>query len=214
MKHFTVDGVMKGFGAPPPKRPPRPFPGVWPTRVCWDITLATYKGRKLVNKPHPNDPSISLPIWEEQFEKPRRFRYCGKPNRYRSLGMYRLLSQPRVLIKSLQIVEFDADGVFAWERLHRHRENKVVFGISPIYSAYHPQAPTGFSIAGAFSKQIFIKKIGRFPTYSFQQKIGADKVEAFYSWYEATFGKRLRRPKQKPMTVEIGGGIVQEITEL
>jgi len=214
MKHLTVDSVLKPFGQPLEKRRPRPFPGHWPSRVAWDIVVARYLGRHIVNKPHPHDPSVMVPQWQERYEKPLRLRYCGKPSQYRAMGLYKLLSTPRLRILKLQIVEFDVAGIFAWERLHYRRDAKVVFGVSQVYSAYHPQAPTGFSIAGAFSRPIFVKRIGRFPTYSFQQKISAEKVDSFYSWYEATFGSRLRRPKQKPMTVAIGGGVVQEITEL
>ena len=212
MRHYTTDIVLKHFGEPFEKRRPMPFPADTPTRVAWDVSVRRFVTTKIEKVPNPHSPTGFTNHPKLVYRPEERHRYCGKPSLYRAQELYRLLAQPRLLIQSLKIVEFDKGGIIAWERFDRARDGRIIAGASEVYSAYHPQRPTGFSICGAFSRPVFIKRIGRFPTYSFQTKLSQEKVDAFYAWYEATFGAKLRRPRQKPLTI-VGGNFVEEAPE-
>ena len=212
MRHYTTDIVLKHFGQPFEARRPMPFPGDTPTRVAWDVSVTRFVAIKVDKFPHPAHPGQIVSRSRGIYHPEERHRYCGKPSRYRAQELYRLLAQPKLIIKDLRIVEFDKGGIIAWERYDRMQDARILAGVSEVYSAYHPQRPTGFSICGAFSRPVFIKRIGRFPTYSFQTKLSQEKVDAFYAWYEATFGAKLRRPRQKPLTI-VGGNFVEEAPE-
>jgi hypothetical protein len=211
MKHFTVDSMAKLLGRmPQPGRRPRPFPGHWPTRIAWDITLKPHLGIRVIKQYHPHEPSLLINIKKVAiWGQPVRYRYCGKPSLYRVREVLSALAQNGAQILDFWAMEFDAGGVLGYE-IQGHGLNQVAFAPTAYdraYSAYHPQGATVFSILGAWSRPVYLKRIGRFPTYSLHQRLSAEKVDAFYNWFEKSFEKRLRRPKQKPMLVEIGGSL-------
>jgi hypothetical protein len=208
LRHFTVDSMQRQLGCMPPTgRRPRPFPGRWPTRIAWDATIRPYLHTRIIKQFHPNEPSLLVNVKKTAIYGPAvRLRYCGKPNLYRAKELLSLLQQSQSKILDFWALEFDAGGLLGYE-LGGARDigNMPPLAYDKAYSAYHPQASTVFSILGAWSRRVYLKRIGRFPTYSLHQKLSQEKVEAFYQWFEKSFEKRLRRPKQKPMLVEIGG---------
>jgi hypothetical protein len=201
MKHITFNDALKMYESLSRtvfdvKRAPVPFPGrTSPTRVAWYISLGYAAKLQIVND-HENAVLKEVYI-------PTRFKvftYVGKPNRYRALEALKLLGQRRVY-QAWQI-EFDRGGLLAYRDFlqgYGRPRKRAVNGNA--YTAYHPHSANA-DIVASFAKPFYVKRIGRFSLYSHARKLNVEKLDAFYAWYEKTFGKKLRRPKQAPMEVE------------
>lgn len=199
MRNFTIEHLRPLTQAPLLGRKPKPFPGLYPTKVAWDLKYSLL----------PYGPPRKMVKTLETL----RLRYCGKPSRYRALELYRLLTHPGIVIFEFWAAEFDAAGIIAWERLKPRTDSKTVWSTTNAYGAYHPHRPSTFSICGAFTRKFYQKRIGRFPLYSYHQKLSQEKIDSFYNWYEATFEQKLKRPRIKPMVVSTGGNFIEVAQE-
>lgn len=199
MKHLTFNEALKLYygaldGKVDPKRKPNPFPGRGtPTRVAYSITVGYAKRPKTIQNPKwdgEHGPQYILAMVPTKFHK---LQYVGKPNRYRALEALRWLSR-KTVVRHWQI-EFDRSGVVAMKQV---KGTKVRDATSLAYVAYHPHS-SNIDIVGSFAKPVYVKRIGRMSVYSNAKKLSIEKVEAFYDWYEKSFGRKLRKPKQKPL---------------
>lgn len=181
--------------------PPKPFPGRrTPTRIGWRVDTRTYKLQAIKGKIQP--------VADKNFTST----YFGKPCKYRALELLQKMTEinrkPRIQILRYWTAEFDKSGVIAWRQWGYDKEVSQWNGAS--YFAYHPQV-TSFTDCGApWLKPVFVKRIGGLSVYSHQKKLSMDQIDKFYGWYEATFKKKLRRPKSQPLMQ----GSTEEATEL
>ena len=154
---------------------PAPFPGNrYPTHVAWEAVWRTYDDFKAPEK--------------------RFLSYCGKPNIYRANECQNAItskSGPWELIAWWQ-AEFDCTGLIARSLLNAGST------FSPQYFAYHPQCGNFETIVTNLLRPVFIKRIGQLPTYSSQKKLSQEQIDRYYAWFEATFVKKLKRPRKAP----------------
>lgn len=201
MKRFLMNDAIEMYQEVRKSKPtttnrlPHAFAGrTTPTRVAWRIVQG-YCVKPVVVAENPNS---GTPQHVQHI--PTRFKvyqYCGKPNRYRALQALRLLASRR-LFASWQL-EFDAAGVLAWRSSAVGR--KKTGGTTMAYLAYHPHSATADVIA-EFAKPTWVKRIGKLGVYSHAKKLSVEKLDAYYEWFEKSFAKKLKRPKQTPMEVE------------
>lgn len=171
------------------RREPHPFPGKKaPTRIAWHIEADF--GRS----PQPRRDAQGRIYMTPKIDRWERLKYVGKPCRYRALEALSLFRRAQKDARAIGMwqCEFDADGLIAYE---------IYNSCQPIfcdaYFAYHPQGGTVNPMA-AFGQKVYVKPIGKFPTYSQQKKLSQEQVDQFYTWWQAHFEKRkLRRPRQK-----------------
>lgn len=171
--------------------PPAPFPGRrFPTRVAWVFNA---QGTKQI--PHPTVPgAYALQVFNQKFQ------YIGKPNRLRARAAANFLQQHKGEITYYLEAEFDRTGIVASR--HKFPDMKApASAVSARYWVYHPQAAQTPAIVDCFTHPQFMKRLGGFTVYSFNRKLEIEKVDQFYEWYSKTFGKRLRRPKGKPLEI-------------
>jgi hypothetical protein len=198
VKHLTFNDAHKLFKLArvqgfPVERPPVPFAGrTSPTRVAWSITRGTNYVLKTVNTAAN---SFEEPVLKRAWV-PTKFvthTYCGKPNRYRALEAISIMRQKG--FQDCWQVEFDRAGVLAWNYIRGPQKSG---GFARAYEAFHPQAG-GLNIIADFAKPTYVKRIGRMSVYSHAKRLSVEKLDAFYAWYERTFGRKLKRPRQAPM---------------
>ena len=198
MRHLTLDWVTKNYATwaalkEHRLRPPKPFPGRSnPTRLAWNVILG-FGGAKVY------DPGKSAQEGKDAFTFTnldfKRYTYIGKPNRYRCLELSRAIRRART--RTGFILEFDKHGPVSFSEFNGAQG---VADSTPSYYAYHPQDSPDILLA--FSKQIHMKRIGGLPIYSHIRKLSQDRVDQYYAWFEKSFRKRLRRPKQAGMILE------------
>jgi hypothetical protein len=208
VRHLTLDVAKKLLSIQQTqKRLPKPFPGDAPTRVAWHIEVAP----KIVVRKQYVINGENLP--EVTFKKHSEGRhevlnYVGKPSVYRSLEAANFFREPPGEVHVYWAVEFDRAGPLALVVTHPGK-NPVTACVNA-YWAFHPQSASG-QVWDAYTRRFFLKRIGRLPTYSYQQKLSQEKIDAFYAWYEKVFERKLKRPKQKPMI--LGTGVADEADE-
>lgn len=152
-----------------------------------------------VPKPFPGNTYPTRVAWKFEFEGNLRVRhhlsYIGKPCAYRATQAQQILKGIKTCnaLHSAWAVEFDQAGIVAYKYYGNGTTSHV-----NAYFAYHPQGGAVDPI-GAFTKPIYIKRIGKFPTYSHQKKISADQVESYYRWWSTHFdpSAKLKRPRKK-----------------
>lgn len=202
MKNFTLDWVRRQVTATPDnKRLPQPFPGRRnPTRLAWG-----YSGVIMPLKELDHSLSIELgrPVYKNTSTTPIPFaiHYNGKPNAYRCREFQKFalgLGAKNLKFHENWIIEYDLGGVLAIQQFDGKQWRNQS---TSAYFAYHPQDAAG-DIVGAFLKPLHMKRLGRLPLYSHTKTLSLDKIDQYYSWFEQTFKKRLRRPKQAPMVIE------------
>lgn len=189
--HHSIDQV----------RAPAPFCGrTTPTRVAWYIVTGNREVmRTYVNPNFTPDGAHGQQYLVKTVYTPRVVHtYAGKPSRLRALEALALLRTHPI---EFWQIEFDQAGVIAWKRFTSEKSSGAT---SNAYLAYHPHS-RGSDIIAGFAKQFYVKRIGRMSVYSHAKKLAIDKLDAFYAWYEQTFGRKLKRPRQEPMEVESGG---------
>jgi hypothetical protein len=208
MRHLTLDVAKKLLAIQQTqKRLPRPFPGDAPTRVAWHIEVAP----KVVVRKQYSLSAGGLP--ELHFEKSPKgvhkiLSYVGKPSVYRSLQAANFFREPPGEVRAYWCVEFDRAGPLALIIVHPGKS--PIMSYANAYWAFHPQSANG-QVWDAYTRRFFLKRIGKLPTYSYQQKLSQEKIDAFYAWYEKVFERKLKRPKQKPMI--LGNGVADEADE-
>lgn len=187
------------------KRPPQPMPGrSTPTRIAWMIAIG--HGSEVTTTVNPN--------WSPNSDSPELIKrlvpktvsthcYVGKPTKYRALEALKLLRANKLQrhVHKFWLIEFDAGGVLAF--VQQDKTGRKLSWNSFAYTAYHPHA-AGADIAQSFAKPYFLKRVGGLSVYSHARKLSVEKLDAYYEWYEKTFGKRLRRPKQKAQEISVG----------
>jgi hypothetical protein len=167
-------------------RPPKPFAKT-PTRVAWsieanfgtqDYAIPDGRGGMQLN------PGTS---------KIEKLSYVGKPCRYRAIEAMKFIQKVSTqgrLLSSFQC-EFDRADLVAYLSSH------AGFGSCDAYFAYHPQGGDANPIL-AFSKPVYLKVIGKFPTYSHQKRLSQEQIDQFYAWFSETFDQaKLKRPRKK-----------------
>jgi hypothetical protein len=178
-------------------RIPQPFPGrTSPTRVAWRIEIG--EGIKAVKLPNPNyDGSEGTPQLIMKVISAGRIHvhtYVGKPNRYRALEALRLLAQPGLM--SFWAMEFDIAGVLGYYGVSETKKRFAANNLA--YIAYHPHS-AAVAIIQSFAKPLYLKRIGGLTVYSHARKLTMERLDAYYDWYKNSFGKALKRPKQKAL---------------
>lgn len=199
MKHITMQHVAKTFAGPvDPKRAPMPFPGRnTPTRIAYVIETGYERVVKTTSNPNYTPDGVhGAPLAKAVgWARHEVHKYIGKPNRLRAIEALKIASLPNVT--RMWQVEYDRGGPLAWVRFDG---GKRLTHAGNAYVAYHPHS-SGIDILQSFAKFVHIKRIAKMSVYSHARRLTQEQLDAYYTWYEATFAKKLKRPRQKPLQV-------------
>lgn len=193
---------------------PHPFPGKkYPTRVAWSITVNCLEPLPpQPRRPDNYDPDSlagreydrAMDLWGQLVGRmndgaiPRKYErqvisYIGKPNRYRSIEANKIVASDLIQVCLRWECEFDTKGIL------RYSANGFPDQRSQVLYAYHPYGIIP-SIIQNFTHKLYKKRLGGRYVYNYKKRFQSDQIDEYYRWYEATFGIKLKRPRQKPMT--------------